>query len=409
MNDAPTLPASPNLPPLATHSVRAGRYITQPTHYKAFIPADLPPNPPLAMDAAMLELLSCADRALGRLDGIAEILPNPDLFVAMFVRHESVLSSQIEGTQSTLEDVLQYEIAPDGQHQTKDIQEVVNYVRAMNHGLQRLPELPLSLRLLREIHAELMQGVRGGEKTPGEFRVSQNWIGGCGEGLKNAVFIPPPPYEMLRALDNLERFLHDRTVYPPLIRCGLAHAQFETIHPFLDGNGRIGRLLITLLLCEAEVLRRPLLYLSYYLKLNKQEYYERLMAIRLHGDWEGWLTFFLKGIASVSAYATATARNILAMREAHRARFAEHALVQRLLDILLKTPLITVRNAAQQLDVSSVTSRSAIVKLEQAGLVKEITGFGRNRLYRYQPYIDLFLAQENQAADAAATVAHAAR
>ena len=238
--------------------MRAGRYIKQLEGYSAFIPAPLPPEPPVRMDHELMRLLSDADRALGRLDGVSSILPNPNMFVAMYVRHEAVLSSQIEGTQSSLDDVLEFEVDARGEH-PKDIEEVVNYVRAMNHGLRRLEELPLCLRLLREIHEELLKGVRGAERSPGEFRRSQNWIGPAGCDLNTATFVPPPVHEMKQALDNFEKFLHDTESNPRLIHCGLAHAQFETIHPFLDGNGRVGRLLITLLLCQQNILQKPLL------------------------------------------------------------------------------------------------------------------------------------------------------
>src|SRR5438128_10623272 len=246
--------------------MRAGRYVKQLEGDRAFIPAPLPPDPPVTMDAELLRLLSDADRALGRLDGATSILPNPNLFVAMYVPQEAVLSSQIEGTQSTLQDVLQFEIDSKGREFPKDVQEVVNYVRAMNYGLDRLRTLPLSLRLVREIHGKLLEGVRGSNRTPGEFRTSQNWIGPVGCALSNATFVPPPVHEMHQALDNLEKFLHDQTSFPLLIHCGLAHAQFETIHPFLDGNGRVGRLLITFLLCERRALTRPLLCLCRYLQ-----------------------------------------------------------------------------------------------------------------------------------------------
>jgi len=271
--------------PLSHPIMRSGRYIQQIEGYSAFIPAPLPPEPPIQMDEALNRLLSDADRALGRLDGATSILPNPDLFVAMYVRQEAVLSSQIEGTQSTLEDVLQYEIDVKGQERFKDVREVVNYVNAMNYGLKRLQDFPLCLRLLREIHAELLKDVRGSDRTPGEFRTSQNWIGSQGCNLSTAAFVPPTVAEMHKSLDNLEKFLHDTNSLPVLIHCGLAHAQFETIHPFLDGNGRIGRLLITFLLCQQGILQKPLLYLSHYFKFHKIEYYDRLMAIRTHGDW----------------------------------------------------------------------------------------------------------------------------
>lgn len=278
--------------------MRAGRYLKQASGYTAFVPAPLPPDPPVKIDLELSRLLSEADRALGRLDGVATVLPNPDLFVSMYVRQEAVLSSQIEGTQSTLEDVLQFEIDSKGRDFPKDIREVVNYVRAMNFGLERLKTLPLSLRLIREIHGKLLEGVRGSTRTPGEFRTKQNWIGPAGCTLSNATFVPPPVPEMQAALDNAEKFLHDNSL-PLLIQCGLAHAQFETIHPFLDGNGRVGRLLVTFLLCQKRALERPLLYLSHYLKEHRAEYYDRLMAIRNDGDWEEWLMFFVRGVYAV--------------------------------------------------------------------------------------------------------------
>ncbi len=285
---------------VANSKDRAGQYIQQPTGYKAFIPSDLPPNPSVGMDPEMWDLLSRADRALGRLDGSTEILPNPDLFVFMYVRKEAVLSSQIEGTQASLMDVLEFEAQAMDSGKPSDVEEVVNYVGAMNHGLQRLQELPLSLRLIREIHEKLLANVRGGERNPGEFRSRQNWIGPPGCKLSEAFFVPPPPVEMMRALGELEKFLHDESPMPFLIKVGLAHAQFETIHPFLDGNGRVGRLLITFLLCEKGILKRPLLYLSWYFKKNRGEYYDKLQSVRDRGDWESWLKFFLKGVEQVA-------------------------------------------------------------------------------------------------------------
>lgn len=376
------------------NSNRAGRYVKQPTDYRAFIPARLPPNPPIEMDAELTRLLSDADRALGRLDGVASILPNPDLFVAMYVRHEAVLSSQIEGTQSTLEDVLVYEADTKGETTTKDVAEVVNYVGAMNLGLERLPSLPLSLRLLREIHARLLTDVRGGERQPGEFRRSQNWIGAFGCTLNQADFVPPPPHEMQTALEDLEKFLHDRKSLPVLIHCGLAHAQFETIHPFLDGNGRVGRLLITLLLCEREILERPLLYLSYYLKAHRAQYYDRLTAVRNDGDWEGWLKFFLRGVFEVSISATETAREILALRERHRQLFTEKvpstANALKLLDFMYQNPVFSVNKAKDYLNCAYGTASSIVQELISLDVVHEITGQHRNRLYSYDAYMALF-------------------
>lgn len=379
--------------PATTSSVRAGRYVRQATDYRAFVPAALPPNPPIALDAELVRLLSDADRDLGRLDGVASVLPNPDLFVAMYVRHEAVLSSQIEGTQSTLEDVLEFEADGRGDDRPKDVVEVVNYVRAMNFGLERMRDLPLSLRLIREIHRELLTNTRGAERTPGEFRRSQNWIGPRGATLADADFVPPPPHEMMAALDNFERFLRAPDSLPTLIHCALVHAQFETIHPFLDGNGRVGRLLITFLLCERGILQRPLLYLSYFLRLRRAQYYDRLTAIRHDGDWEGWTRFFLTGVSEVSRSATETARAILQMREEHRAVVADNALQVRLLDFLLQRPIISVRMAEEHLGCSYVTAAAAMNDLQEKGLLIEITGQRRNRLFRYDPYLALFARQ----------------
>lgn len=374
--------------------MRAGTYVKQLTNYRAFVPAALPPDPPITMDQEMMKLLSDADRALGRLDGIATVLPNPDLFVAMFVRQEAVLSSQIEGTQSTLQDILSYEADAEHTTQPGDVEEVVNYVAAMNHGLRRLPTLPISLRLMREIHAKLLKDVRGCEWTPGEFRTTQNWIGPQGCTLSEADFVPPPPHKINQSLDQLERFVHQQDDLPVLIKCGLIHAQFETIHPFSDGNGRVGRLLITFLLCEQDILRRPLLYLSYYLKARKAEYYDRLMAIRNSGDWEGWLKFFLRGVREVSLSATDIAKQIMDMREQHRQLISEKlsssANAHRLLDHMFDRPTISINQAKDIMDCAFVTAGSVVEQLESLGLLREITGQERNRLYNYHPYVKVF-------------------
>ncbi|MGD0092226.1 MAG: Fic family protein [Planctomycetota bacterium] len=379
--------------------MRAGHYVKQGQgdfSYRAFIPEPLPPDPPVQIDGEMARLLSSAERALGKLDGVSMILPNPDLFLGMYVRQEAVLSSQIEGTQSTLEDVLRFEAGEKGQDEIKDVAEVVNYVAAMNYGLNRLGKLPLSLRLIREIHEKLLTGVRGGERTPGEFRRSQNWIGPKGCTLARAAFVPPPVHEMQQALDNLEKFLHERDVLPPLIHCGLAHAQFETIHPFLDGNGRVGRLLITFLLCEQKILSSPLLYLSLYLKTHRQEYYDRLMAVRTDGNWESWLKFFLRGVQEVSASATATAKAIIEIRDRHRtlvsAKAANAAASLKLLDYMFEHPMLTVRMVEQHLACVYATANNLVGQFEALGLLKEMTGGQRNRRYRYESYLALFEA-----------------
>lgn len=378
---------------MAPLSSRAGRYVKQPDGYRAFIPAPLPPDPPLKIDGAMLTGLSQADQALGRLDGVTQTLPNPDLFVAMYVRQEAVLSSQIEGTQSTLDDVLSFELDPEGHQLPQDVEEVVNYVAAMNYGLERLETLPLSLRLIREIHGLLMEGVRGAEKQPGEFRRSQNWIGAQNiRRIDLATFVPPPPAQMHAALDNFERFLHEDGL-PVLLHCSLAHAQFETIHPFLDGNGRVGRLLITFLLCHRGVLHRPLLYLSHYLKRNRSEYYDRLMAVRQNGDWEGWLTFFLRGVAQTAEEATETARAIVGLRDRHRDLIQKRHLgvnALRLLDLMYRAPLLNVGTVVQRLGVAPPTANKLVRQMEEVGLLQETTGAVRYRRFRYTPYLALF-------------------
>jgi cell filamentation protein, protein adenylyltransferase len=374
--------------------LRAGKYVKQPGRYKAFVPSPLPPDPPVAMDAELTKLLSQADRALGRLDGIGAVLPNPDLFVAMYVRQEAVLSSQIEGTQSTLEDVLQFEVDEKATGLPRDVEEVVNYVGAMNYGISRLDELPLSLRLIRELHSKLLQGVRGQNSAPGEFRKTQNWIGPAGADLASATFVPPSVPDMKEALDKLEKFLHDESL-PVLIQTGLAHAQFETIHPFLDGNGRVGRLLIPFLLCHRKVLHRPLLYLSHYLRLHRAEYYDRLMSIRNEGNWEGWLKFFLRGVEEVSGEAIDTARRIVSLREQHRETINKElgssaASGLRLLEYLYEQPIVNVRIVEKCLGSSFVTANKVVEQFVKLELLKEITGGLRNRRYSYLPYLALF-------------------
>lgn len=377
-----------------TTKTRAGHYVQQPGGFEAFVPNPLVPNFPLRMDSELQVLLSAADRAIGRLDAATELVPNPDLFVAMYVRREAVLSSQIEGTQASLVDLLEYEAESARKGNKPDVQEVVNYVRAMNYGLNRLRELPLSLRLIKEIHCELLTDVRGGHCDLGEFRSSQNWIGPPGCSLSESVFVPPPPQVIMAAMGNLEVFLHDETPMPPLIKCGLAHAQFETIHPFLDGNGRMGRLLITFMLCWRRVLQRPLLYISDYFKRYRQEYYDSLQRVRDRDDWEGWMRFFLEGVRTVSLQATETARKIQSLRDEHRELIGREirgtAIGFILLDHLFEIPLITVNQVAKFISRSYPVANDLINSLVRLGLVKEITGQRRNRIYSYEPYLGLF-------------------
>jgi Fic family protein len=374
---------------------RAGRYVKQPTGYKAFIPAPLPPVPAIKVESEMQALLSSADRALGRLDGSIQTLPNPDLFVFMYVRKEAVLSSQIEGTQSSLTDLLKAEANIFDSSRPKDVDEVINYVNAMNYGLTRLKDIPLCVRLIKEIHARLLDHVRGGRLSPGETRTSQNWIGPYGCTLMEATFIPPPAHEAEIALGHLEKFMHLTDNLAPLIRIGLIHAQFETIHPFLDGNGRIGRLLITFVLCQQNLLEKPVLYISYYLKAHRQEYYDRLQRIRDLGDWEGWLKFFLRGIAEVARQATETARLIVALREEHReiiaARFdASSGNAMKLLSRLYEHPAVTVKDVKDFLNISYPSAYALIEKFVTNEILTEITGQKRNRRYFYASYINLF-------------------
>jgi Fic family protein len=353
----------------------------------------LPPEPPIAIDVPLGALLSRADQAIGRLDGITVTLPNPDLFVAMYVRQEAVLSSQIEGTQSSLDDLLRFELDPAGSQSPVDVIEVVNYVRAMNYGLERIKELPLSLRLIREIHGILMEGVRGADKQPGEFRSSQNWIGAGLVPLERASFVPPPAHAMRDALADLERFLHEEHDLPVLVYVGLAHAQFETIHPFLDGNGRVGRLIITFLLCHRQVLQLPVLYLSAFLKRHRTEYYDRLMAIRDEGDWEGWLGFFLSGVVETAEEATRTARAILDLRAFHQTLLQDQGLERhgfRLLDLLFKHPILNVRLVERELGVTFRTANDLLARFTEIGIVRETTGGKRNRRFHYAPYMALF-------------------
>ena len=381
-------------------STRTGTYERQQEGHRAFIPASLPPKD-LAIDDELQRLTSKADVAVGRLDGAVSVLPDPDLFVPQYVRREAVLSSQIEGTDASLMDVLEYEAQMERVERRVDVDEIINYIGAMNYGLTRLPELPLSRRLLCEVHGILMKDVRGGEphKTPGEFRKSQNWIGGASPATAKFV---PPPWEAIGGLfANLEGFLHDPEPMAPLLKAGIAHAQFETIHPFLDGNGRVGRLLITFWLVEQQILRKPVLYTSLHFKEHREEYVARLQAIRDEGDWEGWLAFFLDGIAHVAEEATGTAVRILELRERDRARIT--SLMGRrsgsglaLLDGLFQRPVVTGKFVQNLLRVSAPTASGLLGRFAQLEILREITGKQRNRLFAYEDYLDLFPGAESR-------------
>lgn len=374
---------------------RSGKYVLQPSGYRAFHPKPLPPEPPVLIKGKLQEQLSKADRALGRLDGTILVLPNPELFVFMYIRKEAVLSSQIEGTQSSLQDVLAAEAKLLDPDRPGDVNEVINYISALNHGLGRLDTLPVSTRLIKEIHEKLMHGVRGSNLTPGELRKSQNWIGPGGCSLIEAAFVPPPHDELPDLLSALERFLHSDSKLPLLVKIGLAHAQFETIHPFLDGNGRMGRLLITLLLCEQELLSKPVLYLSYFFKNNRIEYYEMLQNIRDRGEWEDWLLFFLRGVEDVSYQASLAAKKIILLRERHRdlitgtlLRSAGTAL--KVLESLYANPITSVKEVQGVTGTAYPTANELVRNLEEMRILEEITGGKRNRRYMYMDYVNLF-------------------
>lgn len=371
---------------------RLGRYVETPVAgemVRAFVPPPLPPKPRIDV-LALLDRLSLAERALGRLDGITMLLPRQELFLYMYVRKEAVLSSQIEGTQSTLTDLLRFENQAQSGEPIDDIREVSNYVDAMMYGLERLEEFPLSLRLIREMHARLLQSGRGGTKSPGEFRRSQNWIGGSRPG--NALYVPPPVTELDACLDGLERFIHeDSSRLPALIKAGLLHVQFETIHPFLDGNGRIGRLLVTLYLCVNGVLRKPLLYLSLYLKTHRADYYRLLQEVREHGNWEAWLDFFLAGVAETANQAFEAARRIVDLFKEDRERITNESdragSALRIHDLFQQNPFLTSNQLVQQTGLSAPTVNAALADLQRMSIVEEITGRKRGRVFCYQRYL----------------------
>jgi Fic family protein len=370
--------------------LRSGRQITQPTGYKAFIPTPLPPIPPIQIEGEIQHLLTSANIAIGKMDTMGYLIPNLDHIIAMYVRKEALLSSQIEGTQASLEDIFEYESQIPLKN-INDVEEVVNYIKALNHGMKRLAEFPMSIRLIKEIHEILLEGARGKEKTPGEFRKSQNWIGSPGSTLATASFVPPPPKEAMDAMGELELFLHEDSDLPLLINCALIHYQFETIHPFLDGNGRLGRLLITFYLYWKGALQYPLLYLSYYLKIHRQEYYDRLNLVRERSDYEQWIIFFLKGIIWTSESALQTIKNLLQLQEDHKKRLISKKLSTpyaiALLDYLFEKPLLTINDVADHLKVSYQGAKALVEQFVTAEILKEITGKRRDKRYSYWEYL----------------------
>jgi len=373
-----------------------GRYVTISTvgeKAQAFVPSSLPPRPPIDWTPELRSKFDQALLALGRLDSVSTLLPDTSLFLYMYVRKEAVLSSMIEGTQSSLSDLLLFELDHEPGVPLDDVREVSNYVAALDHGLRLMEKgLPLSLRLFREIHSVLLTKGRGSNQTPGEFRRSQNWIGGTRPG--NAAFVPPPAEEVLECMSKLELFLHDQPEpTPALLKAALAHVQFETIHPFLDGNGRLGRLLITLLLCEQKVLREPMLYLSLYFKMHRQYYYELLGNIRLTGDWEAWLDFFAEAVIVTATQAVETARQLLDLSNQDRDKISglgrAAASTLQIHRALMEHPIATSGSLVEKTSITPATINKALGHLEQLGIVKELTAQKRNRLFSYAGYIEI--------------------
>lgn len=382
------------MPATPVVDTRIGKYIETTVAsetVRAYVPPNLPPTPPVDI-GGLISLLGAADRAVGRLDGITRLLPDQTLFLYMYVRKEAVLSSQIEGTQSTLSDLLKFETDAAAGEPLDDIREVSNYVDAMMYGLERLDTFPLSLRLIREMHERLLSGGRGDTKQPGEFRTSQNWIGGSRPG--NAIYVPPPPQHVMPALDSFERFLHETdNGIPPLIKAGLIHVQFESIHPFLDGNGRLGRLLITLYLCKEGILRQPLLYLSLYFKQHRSKYYDLLQEVRERGQWEAWLEFFLQGVAETAEQAFKSATEIVDLFKRDRERISstgERAgSMLRIHEQMQQTPFLTAAKAASRTKLTIPTVNTAFADLQRLNVVEEVTKKRRGRVFCYREFMSI--------------------
>lgn len=363
-------------------SPQAGRIVRCAEGYAAFLPAPLPPR--IAWDGELALALSRADAALSELSGLGRQLPNPHLLIAPYLRREAVLSSRIEGTQASLADLLADEAGQAPQAPADDVLEVRNYVHALEYGVQRLGSLPFSLRLVRELHERLLEGVRGAHAAPGRFRRSQNWIGPPGSTLATATYVPPPPAELKLMLADWERYMHRRDELPELLQCALMHEHFEAVHPFLDGNGRVGRLLITLFLIERERLSQPLLYLSEYIERKREDYYACLQRIRTHGDWRGWFHYFLAGVRWSARRAARQARDLMDLRESMRRKVMEFPKALSLVDELFINPHINAVRVKELLGVTDPTARAALGELEQAGLIEETSGrqWGRQYLAR---------------------------
>lgn len=373
---------------------RSGSFITNlsgDAEYRSFRPTSLPPDPPVTLDDEGAALLIEANRKVALLDGLSSRIPNMDLFVAMYIRKEALVSSQIEGTQCTLDDVLDPNIEA---NVNSDVSDVINYIKATEYAIDRLNTLPLCNRLIKEIHAVLLSGVRGGEKTPGEFRYSQNWIGGQGSTLKNARYIPPNPHDMIEAMSDLEKYLNAEDTLDPLIRAALIHYQFETIHPFLDGNGRIGRLLITLFLMHTKILTTPALYISCYLKSNRIEYYDRMTEVRKSGNYEQWITFFLRAIAETAADAVETIDRLTALHTQSSSLLADEiprvrTNLKSFLSYLEKNPIIDIKKTSDALGFSYNTTAKYVNIFCQKGILAQTSKIGKAKIYSYARYLDI--------------------
>jgi len=371
---------------------RAGMFAEQPGGYRAFLPRSLPPPDDLDIDDEIQILLSKADSALARLDGVTYVLPNPDLFVAMFIKKEALLSSQIEGTRVSLKGVLEFEANFKPTDDINQINDVLNYIKAMNYGLNAIKTEPISIELINSIHKILIEGTRGSLLDPGKIRYEQNFIG-ADDSIFAAKYIPPPPESVLPLMQDLEHFIQSKDKIPPLIRTALIHAQFETIHPYLDGNGRMGRLLITFYLCSTDNLLRPLLYLSYYLKKNKESYYELLNNIRTGGDWESWIHFFLKGVIDVSNNALETAKKIIDLKETTIETLGKHNIgsvnAVTLVNYLFDHPMVSASQASEDIGISVQTAITLLRKFEKAGIIVETTGKMRYKKYVFPSYLKI--------------------
>jgi cell filamentation protein, protein adenylyltransferase len=379
---------------------RAGHYAPTPEGWRAFHPKPLPPDPALDLSTHLVGLVATASNELGRLDGAAEILPDPDFFVYSYVRKEAVLSSQIEGTRSSLVDLLEFEAGAERRSYPRDVLEVANYVRSLNVARERVMRGErISLELIQDSHKLLMKGVRGQHEEPGKLKSRQNWIGPEGSSPATADFVPPPPEETPVAMQQLVDYMQADTTEPPMLRAGLAHSQFETIHPFLDGNGRMGRLLVTLLLIQSGVLRRPVLYLSYFFLKNRAEYNRRLQRVRDDGDWEGWIEFFLRGVQETSIQAGSTARAVLALKADHENQIGQKLGYRagrgnKLLAQLFHQPVISVNEVAKIIQTTYPPANELVSKFVQMGFLVEVTGQKRNRFFRYHPYIELLQREQ---------------